>query len=64
VVWTEEELRVLIDTNDKIPYSYLSGTYIPNKSEGQIHRMRNKLGLKSRRKIPGYLNMRKEIKGV
>jgi len=63
VVWTEEELKILIDTNDKIPYRYLSGTYIPNKSEQQIFRMRKKLGLKSRRKIPGYLNMRKEIKG-
>lgn len=62
-VWTEEELKVLIDTNDKIPHSYLSGTYIPNKSKQQIIRMRNKLGLKARRKIPGYLNMRKDIKG-
>jgi hypothetical protein len=62
-VWTEEELKVLIETNDKIPHSYLSGTHIPNKSKQQIFRMRKKLGLKSRRKIPGHLNMRKEMKG-
>lgn len=62
-VWTEEELKILIETNDKIPYSYLSGGYIPNKSKQQIFRMRKKLGLKARRKVPGYLNMRKEIKG-
>jgi hypothetical protein len=62
-VWTEEELKILIDTNDKIPYSYLSGGYIPNKSKQQIFRMRKKLGLKARRKVPGYLNMRKEMMG-
>jgi hypothetical protein len=62
-VWTEEELKIVIDTNDKIPYSYLSGTHLPNKSKQQIFRMRKKLGLKSRRKIPGHLNMRKEMKG-
>lgn len=62
-VWTEEELRIVIDTNDKIPFSYLSGTQLPNKSPQQIFRIRKKLGLKSRRKIPGYLNMRKQMKG-
>lgn len=62
-VWTEEELKIVIDTNDKIPYQYLSGTLIPNKSPQQIFRIRKKLGLKARRKIPGYLNMRKEMKG-
>jgi hypothetical protein len=62
-VWTEEELKIVIDTNDKIPFSYLSGTHLPNKSKQQIFRMRKKLGLKSRRKIPGYINMRKEMKG-
>jgi len=63
VIWTEEELKIVINTNDKIPYQYLSGTLIPNKSPQQIFRIRKKLGLKSRRKIPGYLNMRKEMKG-
>jgi hypothetical protein len=61
--WTEDELRILIDTNDKIPFSYLSGTYLPNKSESQIQKMRTKLGLKARRKVPGFLNIRKELKG-
>jgi hypothetical protein len=62
-VWTEEELRIVIDTNDIIPYEYLSGTLLPNKSRQQIGRLRKKLGLKSRRKIPGHLKIRKEMKG-
>lgn len=54
LIWTEEEIKILIDTNDKIPWSYLSGTLLQNKSRPQIERMRRNLGLKARRKIKGF----------
>jgi hypothetical protein len=61
-IWTDEELKTLIETNNKVPYAYLTGFLIPNKSKQQIMRMKNKLGLKSKRKINGYLKMKEKIK--
>ena len=63
--WSSEEIKILHETNNKIPYTYLSGTFLPNKSKSQINRMRKKLGIVSdNRKIVGYLKIRKELKGT
>ncbi len=63
--WSNEEIKILYDTNNKIPYTYLSRTLLPNKSKSQINRMRKKLGIVSdNRKIVGYLKIRKELKGT
>lgn len=62
--WTDDEINILRDTNNKIPFKYLSGTLLPNKSISQIGRMRIKLGIVSdKRKMNGYLQIRKELKG-
>lgn len=62
--WTDEEIKILYETNNKIPFSFLSGTLLPNKSVPQIARKRKKLGINcDNRKIVGYLKIRKELKG-
>ena len=63
--WTNEEIKILYETNNIIPFTYLSKTLLPNKSKSQITRMRTKLGIVSdNRKIKGYLKIRKELKGT